>query len=50
MLADFQHGTTVAQVEAYIKAHPPSNAAAINASTQQLSDYLTTTCHITMSS
>lgn len=51
VVADLQqHGTTVAQVEAYLKAHPPTNAATIQASTQQLSDYLTTTCHITMSS
>jgi hypothetical protein len=50
VVADFQPGETVAQVEAYIKAHPPSNAATITASTQQLSDYLTSTCGITMSS
>jgi hypothetical protein len=50
VVADFQPGDTVAQVEAFIKAHPPTNAATITASTQQLSAYLTTTCHITMSS
>jgi hypothetical protein len=50
VVADIQPGETVAQVEAYIKAHPPTNAATVTASTQQLSDYLTTTCHITMSS
>jgi hypothetical protein len=50
VVADFQPGDTVAEVEAYITAHPPSNAATINASTKQLSGYLTTTCHITMSS
>jgi hypothetical protein len=50
VVADFQPGDTVAQVEAYIKAHPPANAATITASTQQLSAYLATTCHVTMSS
>jgi hypothetical protein len=50
VVADFQPKDTVAQVEAYIRAHPPTNAATITASTQQLSGYLTTTCHITMSS
>jgi hypothetical protein len=50
VVADFQPGDTVAQVEAYIKAHPPTNAATITASTQQLSGYLITTCHITLSS
>jgi hypothetical protein len=50
VVADFQPGNTVAQVEAYIKAHPPANAATITASTQQLSAYLATTCHVTMSS
>jgi hypothetical protein len=50
VVADFQPGDTVAQVEAYIKAHPPTNAGTITASTQQLSGYLSATCHITMSS
>jgi hypothetical protein len=50
VVTDFQYGNTVAQVEAYIKAHPPTNAATINASMQQLSDYLTTTCGISVSS
>jgi hypothetical protein len=50
VVADFKYGKTVAQVEAYIKAHPPSNAATITASTQQLANYLTTTCHINLAS
>jgi hypothetical protein len=50
VVADFQYGNTVAQVEAYIKAHPPTNASTINASLQQLSGYLTDTCGINMSS
>jgi hypothetical protein len=50
IVADFQYGSTVAQVEAYIHAHPPTNAGTINASTQQLADYLSTTCHINMNS
>lgn len=50
IVADFQNGGTVAQAEAYIKAHPPPNAATVSASAQQLTDYLTTTCHITVSS
>lgn len=50
VVADFQYGTTVGQVMAYIQAHPPAPAATINAAVQQLSDYLSTTCHINMSS
>jgi hypothetical protein len=48
--ADFTkdgNGTTVSQVEAYIKAHPPVPQATIDAALQGLSGYLTTTCHIT---
>lgn len=50
VVADFKYGTTVGQVKAYLKAHPPSNAGTINASMQQLSGYLTNTCHINVSS
>jgi hypothetical protein len=50
VVADFKYGTTVAQVEAYIKAHPPAEAASVNAQMQQLLGYLTTTCHINVSS
>jgi len=50
VVADFKYGTTIGQVKAYLKAHPPSNAATINASVQQLRDYLTNTCHINLSS
>jgi hypothetical protein len=46
--ADFkaQDGSTVSQVEAYAKAHPPVPQATIDAALQGLSGYLTTTCHI----
>jgi hypothetical protein len=50
IVADFQNGGTVAADEAYMKEHPPANAAAANADAQQLTDYLSTTCHITISS
>jgi len=50
VVADFQYGRTVTQVKAYIKAHPPTNAGTINGNMQQLTTYLTTTCHINLSS
>ena len=50
VVADFQYGKTVTQVVAYIKAHPPTNAATINGNMGQLDNYLTTTCHINLSS
>jgi hypothetical protein len=50
VVADFQNGGTVSEAEAYLKAHPPANAATANADAQQLTDYLTTTCHISVSS
>jgi hypothetical protein len=50
VVADFQYGKTVTQVEAYIKAHPPTNAATINGNMAQLNNYLTSTCHINLSS
>jgi len=39
-------GTTVSQVEAYIKAHPPVPQATIDAAIEGLAGYLSTTCHI----
>jgi hypothetical protein len=50
VVADFRYGTTVGQVKAYIKAHPPANTSAVKASLPQLLTYLTTTCHINVSS
>jgi len=50
VVADFQYGTTVGQVMAYIQAHPPAPAATINAAVQNLSSYLSTTCHINIGS
>jgi hypothetical protein len=50
VVADFHYGNTISQVRAYIKAHPPTNTATMKASMQQLTSYLTTTCHINMSS
>jgi hypothetical protein len=50
VVADFNDGSTLAQVRAYIKAHPPSNASTVTGSVQQLKAYLSTTCHINMSS
>jgi hypothetical protein len=47
--ADFSkdgNGTTVGQVEAYIKANPPVPQATIDAAIQGLTGYLSTTCHI----
>jgi hypothetical protein len=50
VVADFQYGTTVGQVEAYIQAHPPAPAATINAAVQNVSDFLIGTCHINIGS
>jgi hypothetical protein len=50
VVADFQYGNTIGQVEAYIKAHPPAQAATIGPAVQQLTSYLTTTCHINIGS
>jgi hypothetical protein len=50
VVADFQYGTTVGQVKAYIHAHPPATAATIGPAVQAIRDYLTTTCHINLSS
>lgn len=50
VVADFQNGGTVGQAEAYIKAHPPAPAATINPAAQGLDNYLSTTCHINLSS
>ena len=50
IVADFQHGTTVGQVKAYIHAHPPPQAATMGPAVQHLRDYLTAACHIKLSS
>jgi hypothetical protein len=50
VVADFQHGTTVGQVKAYIHAHPPAQAATIGPAVHHLRHYLTTACHISLSS
>ena len=50
VVADFENGGTVAQDEAAMKAHPPTNAATANADAEQLTNYLSTTCHISASS
>lgn len=50
VVADFQHGTTIGQVKAYIHAHPPAQAATIGPAVRRLSHYLATTCHINLSS
>lgn len=50
VVADFRYGNTLGQVKAYIHAHPPAQAAAAGAAVQHLRDYLSTTCHINMSS
>ena len=50
VVADFKYGTTVGQVEAYIKAHPPAPAGTIDPAVHGLTGYLATTCHINTSS
>jgi hypothetical protein len=50
VVADFQYGSTIGQVKAYIHAHPPAQAATIGPAVQHLRDYLATTCHINLSS
>ena len=48
--ADFKYGTTVGQVHAYLKAHPPTGTATVTAAVHGISNYLSTTCHINMGS
>jgi hypothetical protein len=50
VVADFKYGTTVGQVQAYIKAHPPVPTATIDAAVHGVTSYLSTTCHINTSS
>lgn len=50
VVTDFKYGTTVGQVQAYIKAHPPLPAATIDAAVHGVTGYLSTTCHINTSS
>jgi hypothetical protein len=50
VVADFKYGNTVGQVHAYLKAHPPAGTATVTAAVHDLSNYLSTTCHINMSS
>jgi hypothetical protein len=50
IVTDFSDGTTLGQVKAYIKAHPPAQSSAVDSAVQGLDNYLSTTCHIDMSS
>jgi hypothetical protein len=50
IVADFQYGSTIGQVEAYVKAHPPAQAATIGPAVQGVTDYLSTTCGINVNS
>ena len=42
--------TTVTQGNAYLKANPPPDTSTVNAAVQNLTNYLRTTCHITIDS
>jgi hypothetical protein len=48
--ADFQYGSTLGQVHDYLLAHRPAGSATVTASVHGISSYLSTTCHINMSS
>jgi hypothetical protein len=51
VVADFKYGNTLAQVHAYLIAHPPAGSGAtVTAALHGISNYLSTTCHINMSS
>jgi hypothetical protein len=50
VVADFKYGHTVGQIRAYLKAHPPAQAATVTPAVDQITGYLTTTCHLNMSS
>jgi hypothetical protein len=50
IVTDFNYGTTLGEVKAYIKAHPPAQSSAAAAAVHGLDNYLSTTCHIDMSS
>jgi len=49
-VADFRHGSTVGQVKAYLHAHPPAQTATVGPAVHHLLHYLSTTCHINVSS
>ncbi len=50
IVTDFNYGTTLAEVKAYIKAHPPSDSSTVDTAVHNLDNYLATTCHIDISS
>ena len=50
IVTDFNYGTTLGQVKAYIKAHPPAQSSTVTAAVHGLDNYLATTCHIDVSS
>jgi len=50
VVADFRHGSTVGQVKAYLHAHPPAQTATVGPAVHHLLHYLSTTCHINVSS
>jgi len=44
------HNVTVAQVKAYIDAHPPAQAAEVGPAEQAVSGFLAANCHVNLSS
>jgi hypothetical protein len=50
IVTDFSDGTTLGEVKAYIKAHPPAQSSTIGPAVQNLDSYLSTTCHIDVGS
>jgi hypothetical protein len=50
VVGDFQYGSTLGQVKAYLDAHPPALTDEVDAATQRIDSYLSTTCHINVSS
>jgi hypothetical protein len=50
IVSDFNYGTTLGEVKAYIKAHPPAQSSSIDGAVHGLDNYLANSCHIDMSS
>ena len=50
IVTDFSYGSTLGEVKAYIKAHPPAQSSTVVTAVHGLDNYLATTCHIDVSS
>jgi hypothetical protein len=50
IVTDFNYGSTLGEVKAYIKAHPPAESSTVTPAVHGIDNYLATTCHLDMSS